>query len=144
MGLLSKAAADSPDLNVLIPETLKNPQSGLLRLTAKKQETVSSAMEKAVMEKLSAGYAQFGQFQGIVFESIPFSAEKFSDHLASMVSSIGSAQELAQGRCLVLFNSTQDGELIGRHLEKTAPGNLIFSFQAKNPREAFSLLKLYL
>ena len=61
-----------------------------------------------------------------------------------MVSVFGTVQGLNTGRALVLFGSGQDGELIGKHLAKTVFGKNIFSFQAYNPQEAFSIIKPYL
>jgi len=153
MGLLSKAVAGS-----FSSSEAERPVSGdgLLKIITQKQcagtKTVtaaipavpSSPLEKEAMEKLSAGYAKFGAFQGVILEAPGGSAEEFLSRLTSAVSAFGATQALAQGRCLVLFGSEQDGELIGRHLAKTVPGKLIFNFQAKNPGEAFTLLKPYL
>jgi len=155
MGLLSKAASGSSNF--------KEPHSrgGLLKIISQKQNKIkgygsdtainkapkgplSSPMEKAIMDHLNSGYANFGAFQGVIIEALKYSAGEFTGRLSNMVSGFGAAQSLAPGRCLVLFSSTKDGELIGRHLAKTVPGNDIFSFQAKNPQEAFSLIKPYL
>ena len=155
MGLLSKAVSSTPDYNEL------PSHGGLLRLITQRHYTDSkqdsdipllnesielsgSPMEKAVMEKLSTGYKKYGVFQGVIMEALKYSAGEFSGRLASIVSGFGSAHGLAPGRCMVLFGLSQDGELIGRHLSKTVPGNNIYCFQAKNPQEAFSLIKPYL
>jgi hypothetical protein len=148
MGLLKKAAAGH-----------ESSHGGLLKKISKKQykknnsipqeapskKTVpSSPMEKAVVEKLFAGFARFGIFQGVILEALKYSAGEFSGRLSFMVSGFGVAQGLAPGRALVLFDSKQDGELIGRHLAKTVPGNTIFIFQAKTPQEAFNHIKPYI
>jgi len=157
MGLLSKAAAGSFSSN----EAEKSvSEGGLLKLITQKQVegtrtstaaipveknvVPSSPTEKAVMEKLSAGHAKFGAFQGVILETLKYPAEEFLDRLTSMVSDFGTVQTLVPGRCLVLFGSEQDRELIGQHLAKTVSGKSIFHFQAENPREAFTLLKPYI
>ena len=141
MGLLSKAAAGTP--------TFDEPsQGGLLKVISQKnrnnEESISSPMEKAIMEKLYAGFLKYGVFQGIVLEALKYSAGEFSGRLSSMVSNFGSAEGLAPGRALIIFSTKVDGELIGKHLAKTVPGNNLFSFQANNPQEAFSLVKPFL
>ena len=143
MGLLSKAVSGSSSLNE------PSLRGGLLKIISDKQNPdsaplPSSPLEKAVMEKLSVGYEKYGEFQGIVLEALKYSAGEFTGRLSFMVSGFGIAQGLAPGRCMVMFNSAQDAELIGQHLAKTVPGNNIFCFQAKNPAEAFSLIKSYL
>ena len=145
MGLLSKAASGA---------LYNDEQShgGLLKIITEKHKqndtdannVPASPLEKAVMEKLYAGYAKFGIFQGVVIEALKYSAGEFAGRLAFMVSGFGSAQGLAPGRALVLFNSDLDGELIGRHLAKTVPGKSIFFFNANTPQEAFSIIKPYL
>ena len=165
MGLLSKAATGSSSqfeepsrgglLSIITHKHLYNPKNDSIPdipvpaikeagPPAKQKNVLTSPLEKAVMEKLSMGYAKLGSAQGLVIEALKYSAGEFSGRLASMVSSFGIAQGLAPGRCLVLFGSAQDGELIGKHLAKTVPGNTIFCFQAENPQEAFSLIKPYL
>jgi hypothetical protein len=145
MGLLSKAAAGTG------LEEKTASQGGLLHIINQKKIGTSPApslpspsMEKAVMDMLSSGNAKFGEFQGIVLDAITYSAGEFDDRLSTMVSGFASAQGLAPGRSLVLFDIAQDRELIGWHLSKTVPGNTVFSFCSKSPQEAFSLLKPYL
>ena len=165
MGLLSKAAAGSsnqfeepvtrggllsiitrmhnePENEFMPPITAEEPPNPFARQEEKAVRV--SPLEKAVMEKLSVGYTRFGTAQGLVIEALKYSAGEFTGRLASMVSGFGTAQGLAPGRCLVLFDAAQDGELIGKHLAKTVPGNNIFWFRAENPQKAFSLLKPYL
>ena len=160
MGLLSKAAAGTSKDDEL-PPINEYASGGLLKLVSQKNQNKTkkdtaatnteenvfapfSPSEKAIMEKLSNGYAKFGVFQGLVIEALKYSAGEFTSRLSLMVSDFGAAQGLAPGRALVLFSSVQDGELIEKHLVKTVPGNSIFSFQANTPQEAFSLLKPYL
>ena len=141
MGLLSKAAAGTPKLD-------EPSQGGLLNFISKKQlnnaEAITSPMEKEIMEKLFAGYAKYGVFQGLIIETLNYSAGEFTRRISSMVSDFGSTEGLSQGRALVIFSIKSDGELIGKHLAKTVPGNNLFSFQADNPREAFLLVKPFL
>ena len=141
MGLLSKAAAGTPKLD-------EPSQGGLLKFISEKQqnnaEGAASPMEKAMMEKLYAGFAKYGIFQGLIIEALKYSAGEFTGRLSSMVSNFGSVEGLAPGRALVIFSTKEDGELIGKHLAKTVPGNNLFSFQADNPQEAFTLVKPFL
>ena len=151
MGLLSKAVVGTPDNsraseNIVLKQVYKKNQDRVNSALkeANKDDPSSSRQENALIENLSAGYSKFGMFQGIVIESIKNSVGEFYSRLSSMVSGFGIAQSLAPGRALVLFDSGQDGELIGIHLAKTVPGNNIFYFQANNPKEAFSVIKPYL
>jgi len=114
----------------------KPKAGGLLNRISRKND-----LEKTVMESLES---EQGFFQGIIIEALQYSAGGFSGRLISMVSGFGTAQSLTPGRCLVLFDDTQDGELIARHLAKTVFGKSIFTFRAENPQEAFALLKPYL
>jgi len=115
----------------------KTPRAGgLLNRIARRND-----LEKTIMESLESERAAF---QGIIIEALQYSGDGFSGKLFSMVSGFGTAQPLTPGRCLVLFDDTQDGELIARHLAKTIFGKSIFSFRAENPQEAFALLKPYL
>jgi len=119
------------------PENKKTPKAGgLLNRISRRND-----LEKTVMESLES---EQGVFQGIIIEALQYSAGGFSGRLFSMVSGFGTAQSLTPGRCLVLFDDTQDGELIARHLAKTVFGKSIFYFRAETPQEAFSLLKPYL
>ena len=152
MGLLSKAASGALNheeqshggLLKLITEKQQTKDADIPMDTADKNRAPSSPLEKAVMEKLYAGYAKFGIFQGIIIEALKYSAGEFAGRLAFMVSGFGTAQGLAPGRALVLFNSVQDGELISKHLAKTVPGKSIFKFMANTPQEAFSIVRPYL
>jgi hypothetical protein len=147
MGLLRKAATGGGHFPVQAPADDESSHGGLLKTITEKQykKTIpASHMEKVVMEKLYAGFAKFGVFQGVIIEALKYSAGEFAGRLSFMVSGFGAAQGLTPGRALVLFGSGQDGELIGRHLAKTVPGNNIFSFQAKTPQEAFDIIKPYL
>ena len=143
MGLLSKAATGALNND-------EASQGGLLKIISEKhppQEKKGSSfstLEKAVMEKLSGSYAKFGVFQGVIMETFKSSAGEFTGRLSYMVSGFGAMQNLVSGRVMILFNSSQDGELIGKHIEKALPGNNIFSFQANSPQEAFSFIKPYL
>jgi len=109
---------------------------GLLNRISRK-----NTLEKSVMESLGSG--QNGS-QGIILEALQYSSSGFPGRIFSMVSGFGTAQPLTPGRYLVLFDDTQDGDLIARHLAKTVSGKSIFRFQAENPQEALSLLKPYL
>jgi hypothetical protein len=133
MGLLKKAVSSSTGHT---PET-RVPQGGGL-LNRISQKTI---LEKAVKESLAANS---GSFQGIVIEAIHYTAGGFSGRIFSMVSGFGTAQPLTPGRCLVLFSSAEDRELIACHLAKMVSGKNIFHFKADNPQEAFSLLKPYI
>jgi hypothetical protein len=103
-----------------------------------------SPLEKAVMEILNSSHDKFGGFQGIVIDAIKYSAGEFIGRLNSMVSSFGTAQGLAPGRCLVLFGTALDSKLIARHLSKTVQGKAIFDFREDTPQRAFTILKPYL
>ncbi|MDR1144388.1 MAG: hypothetical protein LBK77_09275 [Spirochaetaceae bacterium] len=172
MGLLSKAAEGPsvPDSEALVsaetaassgPDTLsgetglyvperenpREPETGgglLSRITGKRAPVPPSPMEKALMDALGSGYAKFGFFQGIVIDALKYTAGEFLTRLGSLVSGFAVSQGLAPGRCLVLFDASLDGDLIARHLEKTVPGNSIFTFHAENPQGALILLKPYL
>jgi hypothetical protein len=104
----------------------------------------ASAVEKTVMDILSAGHEKFGSFQGLIIEALRYSADEFTGRIGTMVSTFGLVQGIAPGRCLVLFDAARDGELIARHLMKTVPGKNIFNFEAEGSQEAFVLLKPYL
>jgi len=121
MGLLSKAVIGTPNSN-----------------------SSSEQQEKALMEIFSDSLEKFGMFHGLVIEAVKYSAGEFISRLSSMVSGFGITRGLTPGRVLVLFSSTYDSELIGKHLAKTVPGNNVFSFQANNPKEALSYIKPYL
>ncbi|MDR1307903.1 MAG: hypothetical protein LBK74_10065 [Treponema sp.] len=124
----------------------REPETGglLNRITRKRAPIPPSPMEKALMETLNSAYAKFGFLQGIVVDALKYTAGEFLTRLGSLVSGFAVSQGLAPGRCLVLFGASPDGELIARHLEKTVPGNSIFTFRAENPQDAFILLKPYL
>ena len=139
MGLLSKAAAGSSHQS-----EAPVSRGGLLSIITNKNTTPVSSFEKALMEKLKTKHDKLGIVQGLVIEALKYSAGEFTGRLSSMISSFGSAQGLAPGRCLVIFNSIQDGELIGKHLAKTVPGNTLFCFNSDTPQDALSLLKPYL
>jgi len=109
---------------------------GLLNRISRK-----TILEKNVMESLDS---RQGTSQGFIIEALQYSSGGFSGRIFSMVSGFGTAQPLTPGRCLVLFDSAQDGDLIARHLAKTVSGKSIFCFRAENPQEALSLLKPYL
>jgi len=109
---------------------------GLLNRISRKNN-----LEKTIMESLDS---RQNVFQGIIIEALQYSAGEFSGRIFSMVSGFGTAQPLNPGRCLVLFDSAQDGDLIARHLAKTVFGKSIFCFRAENSQEAFALLKPYL
>ena len=160
MGLLSKAATGVSKSDVISSLDEKS-RGGLLKMIHRKNQqkagknvfpaqaekstfAPSSPLEKAVMENLSEGYSKFGSFKGVVIESLKYSGGDLTDRISSMVSGFGAARGLTPGRALILFSSGQDGDLIGMHLAKTVPGNNIFSFQANNPQEAFSLVKPFL
>jgi len=139
MGLLNKAEAGKSKKT--------GANIGLFkRITQKKYDKTRnvSSSDKVLLDALSAEYAKLGAFQGIVIEALKNSAEEIYENLVSMVSSFAAVQKLNQQRCLVLFDAKQDKELIGFHLAKTIAGNTIFSFQARNPQEAYSYLKPYL
>ncbi|MDR2662525.1 MAG: hypothetical protein LBC31_05960 [Treponema sp.] len=145
MGLLSKAAGPSgAGAEAVVSAETAETGGGLLhRITRKRAQTLSP-MEKALMDALSSSYAKFGSLQGIVIDALKYTAGEFITRLGSLVSGFAVSQGLAPGRCLVLFGASLDGELIARHLEKTVPGNSIFTFQAENPQGALILLKPYL
>ena len=139
MGLLSKVEK----------ETATNPRfgKGLLNKIVQKQPVLpdnASKQDITLMENLSAGYTRFGSFQGVVLEDSHSSADDYINRLVQIVSSSGAVQKLNSNRCLVLFDSAQDWELIGKHLSKAVPGNAIFGFQAESVQEAFSVLKPYI
>jgi len=148
MGLLSKAAAD---------RHAKPSQGGLLKIITKKyldtepaaeqfsrkKTSSQSQPEKTIMAKLSACSGKFGVFNGIIMEAANLSAGDFTVRLAFLVSGFGIAQELTNGRALIIFSSVQDAELIGKHLAKFVPGKNILCFKAHNPQEAFSFIKPY-
>jgi hypothetical protein len=154
MGLLSKAVSGSSGFEA------PTSQGGLLKLVSQKTVPaaendsglplreqplpVSFPLEKAVTEKLSGAYAKYGAFRGIIIETVNLSGNDFMGRLAFMVSGFGTAQGLSPERCLVLFDSSEDAELIGQHLAKTVPGNIVCSFEAKDPGEAIPLIKPYL
>ena len=139
MGLLSKAENGT----IIRPRFGK----GLLNRIVQKQINTENKVfpeEQAVMENLSAGFTRYGVFQGVVLETRTIPIEDFFNRLALMVSFFGVVFKLDSQRCLVLFDSAKDWELIGKHLSKTVPGNAIIGFRANNPKEAFSYLKPYL
>ena len=157
MGLLHKAASGGSKQDNIQKDEI--PYGGLLKLisnkqqqdvsvnsvnTNKKKAVPSSPLEKAIMEKISSCYKKFGIFQCVVIEALKYSAGEFTGRLSFMVSGFGIAQGLAPGRALVIFNSTQDCELLGKHLAKTVPGKNIANFLANTPEEAFSFIKQYL
>jgi hypothetical protein len=172
MGLLSKAAAGPsvPDVEAVVSvetagffeldvpsgetgpftpeeESPREPKTGgglLNRIAGKRARISPSPMEKVLMDALSSGYAKFGPLQGIVIDALKYTAGEFLTRLGSLVSDFAVSQGLAPGRCLVLFGAALDGELIARQLEKTTPGNSIFTFHAETPQDALILLKPYL
>ena len=156
MGLLSKAAAgSSKQFEEPISQVYKANRGGLLNIVIQKnkaktkktsgEKVVSaSALEKKVLEKLTSSFKKSESVQGLVIEALESPAGDFTGRLSSMVSGFGAVQGLAPGRSLVLFSPDQDGDLIGKHLAKTVPGNTIFSFHSDNPQDALSLLKPFL
>ncbi|MCL1813575.1 MAG: hypothetical protein FWG29_08650 [Treponema sp.] len=151
MGLLSKAAAGTSTSDDF--SSLDEPsKGGLLKLIHQKhrkntEETIpvhSSNQENAIMENLSESYSKFGVFKGVIVEMLKNSAGESTGRLASMISGFGAVQGLSPVRALVLFDSKQDCELIGKHLAKTVPGKNIFSFQANTPQEALLLIQPFL
>ncbi|MCL1929045.1 MAG: hypothetical protein FWG07_09690 [Treponema sp.] len=160
MGLLSKAAEGTSKDDAILSSD-EQSRGGLLKLISqkhrqkneenivpireeKKKSVISSSIEKTDLENLFESYSKFGVFKGLIFEAIKQSAGEFKGRLSNMVSGFGTAHDLAMGRVLVIFGSDQDGELIGKHLARTIPGNNVFGFQANTPREAFSLIKPFL
>jgi len=138
MGLLRKAAAN--------PFRLAANKGGRPRTRAPKEGLLSRASRKNASEKKIINYlaSNTGTIQGIIIESLQYTAGEFSRRILSMVSDFGTVVPFTPERCLVLFGPVQDGDLIARHLVKTVPGKSILFFRIENPQEAFTLLKPYL
>jgi hypothetical protein len=103
---------------------------------------LSRASRRNILEKAIIAVSP-GVSHGIVFEYTRNADETSGSRISSMVSGFGTVEPLTPGRCLILFNPAQDGDLIALHLAKNVPGKSVLCFRAKNPQEALTRLNPY-
>ncbi|GHU81646.1 hypothetical protein FACS189468_4660 [Spirochaetia bacterium] len=150
MGLLSKAVSQEYAQSAISPKGVSGFLKNASNIKNRLNETALTPEQQKFYQKMIQNYRTKDSFQGLVLE-IPVPPELFgkrkeriSGLVFSAVSGFAAVMEMSIRRCLVLFAKKMDRELLAHRLCQSLQGKCLLSFEARDPREAFVLVKPFL
>jgi ketopantoate reductase len=100
---------------------------------------------RQIEEELIQYHTSHGAFNGIIFETPENTGYRdFNDQVSAITASFALTLLLPRFRCLILFPSSIDTELVAHIISKILKTEACFLFESESPGWAFEILKPYL
>ncbi|MFP3089102.1 hypothetical protein LQZ21_02105 [Treponema sp. TIM-1] len=108
-------------------------------------KATSRIIRQIIEEEFIQYHTAHGVLSGIIFET-PENMEYrgFNDELSAITASFALTLPLPPFRCLILFPSSIDKELVAHRISGTLKTEVCFLFESENPEGAFESLRPYL